>query len=108
MWHWKTLIHLTQLLCCPCRFQLPPSLLPEDVELWVKRDDLSGMQLSGNKVRSDFENGNTNNFERSLCFPLPPPPPPPLSALFLLHPPPPASSCGVQWDGGPPGVGVSE
>lgn len=36
--------------CCDCRFQLPPSLLPEGVELWVKRDDLSGMQLSGNKV----------------------------------------------------------
>lgn len=33
------------------RWQLPPSLLPEGVELWVKRDDLSGMQLSGNKVR---------------------------------------------------------
>jgi hypothetical protein len=32
------------------RWQLPPSLLPEGVELWVKRDDLTGMQLSGNKV----------------------------------------------------------
>jgi 1-aminocyclopropane-1-carboxylate deaminase/D-cysteine desulfhydrase-like pyridoxal-dependent ACC family enzyme len=38
-----------------CRLQLPPSLLPEDVELWVKRDDLSGMQLSGNKVRRDVK-----------------------------------------------------
>ncbi|KAL5721707.1 D-cysteine desulfhydrase [Ranunculus cassubicifolius] len=25
--------------------------LPKDIELWIKRDDLSGMQLSGNKVR---------------------------------------------------------
>ncbi|PIA63947.1 hypothetical protein AQUCO_00201338v1 [Aquilegia coerulea] len=25
--------------------------LPKNVELWIKRDDLSGMQLSGNKVR---------------------------------------------------------
>ncbi|KQK01684.1 putative D-cysteine desulfhydrase 1, mitochondrial [Brachypodium distachyon] len=25
--------------------------LPEDTEVWIKRDDLSGMQLSGNKVR---------------------------------------------------------
>ncbi|KAK9814762.1 hypothetical protein WJX72_011104 [[Myrmecia] bisecta] len=28
----------------------PPGL-PEGVELWIKRDDLTGMQLSGNKVR---------------------------------------------------------
>lgn len=28
----------------------PPGL-PDGVRLWVKRDDLSGMQLSGNKVR---------------------------------------------------------
>ncbi|PKU72589.1 putative D-cysteine desulfhydrase 1, mitochondrial isoform X2 [Dendrobium catenatum] len=25
--------------------------LPDDTEIWIKRDDLSGMQLSGNKVR---------------------------------------------------------
>lgn len=25
--------------------------VPADVELWIKRDDLTGMQLSGNKVR---------------------------------------------------------
>ncbi|KMZ58392.1 D-cysteine desulfhydrase [Zostera marina] len=25
--------------------------LPEDTQVWIKRDDLSGMQLSGNKVR---------------------------------------------------------
>ncbi|URE30393.1 MYB family transcription factor [Musa troglodytarum] len=31
------------------RWNLPN--LPEDTELWIKRDDLSGMQLSGNKVR---------------------------------------------------------
>jgi len=37
------------MLCLP-RFPLPAELLPEGVELWVKRDDLSGMQLSGNKV----------------------------------------------------------
>lgn len=24
--------------------------IPDNVELWIKRDDLSGMQLSGNKV----------------------------------------------------------
>ena len=30
----------------------PPGI-PEDVEFWIKRDDLTGMQLSGNKVR-DF------------------------------------------------------
>ncbi|KIY95661.1 hypothetical protein MNEG_12301, partial [Monoraphidium neglectum] len=28
----------------------PPGV-PADVELWIKRDDLSGMQMSGNKVR---------------------------------------------------------
>ncbi|CAL5226871.1 g9743 [Coccomyxa viridis] len=28
----------------------PPGI-PEDVEFWIKRDDLTGMQLSGNKVR---------------------------------------------------------
>jgi D-cysteine desulfhydrase len=27
----------------------PPGL-PDGVELWIKRDDLTGMQLSGNKV----------------------------------------------------------
>ncbi|MCL7035838.1 hypothetical protein MKW94_030253 [Papaver nudicaule] len=31
------------------RWNLPN--LPKDVELWIKRDDLTGMQLSGNKVR---------------------------------------------------------
>lgn len=30
------------------RFQAPG--LPEGVQLWIKRDDLTGMQLSGNKV----------------------------------------------------------
>lgn len=28
----------------------PPDV-PEGVQVWIKRDDLSGMQLSGNKVR---------------------------------------------------------
>lgn len=28
----------------------PPGV-PSDVEIWIKRDDLSGMQMSGNKVR---------------------------------------------------------
>ena len=28
----------------------PPGI-PEDVEFWIKRDDLTGMQLSGNKVQ---------------------------------------------------------
>eukprot|EP00252_Welwitschia_mirabilis_P009871 TRINITY_DN22785_c0_g1_i1.p1 TRINITY_DN22785_c0_g1~~TRINITY_DN22785_c0_g1_i1.p1 ORF type:complete len:427 (-),score=85.54 TRINITY_DN22785_c0_g1_i1:372-1652(-) len=31
------------------RWNLPG--LPDDIEVWIKRDDLSGMQLSGNKVR---------------------------------------------------------
>lgn len=31
------------------RWSLPN--VPDDVELWIKRDDLTGMQLSGNKVR---------------------------------------------------------
>ncbi|KAK7320216.1 hypothetical protein RJT34_04952 [Clitoria ternatea] len=31
------------------RWNLPN--LPHDTELWIKRDDLTGMQLSGNKVR---------------------------------------------------------
>jgi len=31
------------------RWELPG--LPESVEVWIKRDDLTGMQLSGNKVR---------------------------------------------------------
>ncbi|KAI3964343.1 hypothetical protein MKX01_024960 [Papaver californicum] len=31
------------------RWNLPN--LPKDVEVWIKRDDLTGMQLSGNKVR---------------------------------------------------------
>ena len=26
--------------------------LPADVEMWIKRDDLSGMQMSGNKARA--------------------------------------------------------
>jgi hypothetical protein len=30
------------------RFE-PPGL-PDGVEMWIKRDDLTGMQLSGNKV----------------------------------------------------------
>ncbi|CAG9461591.1 unnamed protein product [Pedinophyceae sp. YPF-701] len=30
---------------------LPPGSLPDGCELWCKRDDLSGMQMSGNKVR---------------------------------------------------------
>jgi 1-aminocyclopropane-1-carboxylate deaminase/D-cysteine desulfhydrase-like pyridoxal-dependent ACC family enzyme len=32
------------------RWQIPG--LPEGTELWIKRDDLSGCQLSGNKVRT--------------------------------------------------------
>ena len=28
-----------------------PPEIPEDVEFWIKRDDLTGMQLSGNKAR---------------------------------------------------------
>ncbi|ONK61276.1 uncharacterized protein A4U43_C08F28020 [Asparagus officinalis] len=41
-----------------CRLKLPSPIhkwnlpnLPENTEVWIKRDDLSGMQLSGNKVR---------------------------------------------------------
>lgn len=40
MGHFPTPIH---------KWNLPN--LPEDTEVWIKRDDLSGMQLSGNKVR---------------------------------------------------------
>jgi hypothetical protein len=38
------------LLPTPVHRFSPPGV-PAGVELWVKRDDLSGMQLSGNKVR---------------------------------------------------------
>eukprot|EP00899_Mesostigma_viride_P025187 jgi/Mesvir1/5853/Mv00644-RA.1 len=34
----------------PIHIWQPPGL-PKGVELWIKRDDLTGMQLSGNKVR---------------------------------------------------------
>ena len=33
----------------------PPGI-PEDVEFWIKRDDLTGMQLSGNKVQEPLFN----------------------------------------------------
>ncbi|KAL6754854.1 tryptophan synthase beta subunit-like PLP-dependent enzyme [Haematococcus lacustris] len=33
------------------RWHLGPELLPEGVTMWIKRDDLTGMELSGNKVR---------------------------------------------------------
>lgn len=33
------------------RWPLPQHLLPEGTEVWIKRDDLSGCQMSGNKVR---------------------------------------------------------
>ena len=52
---------LTYWLCMDNRYslaQLPTPIhrwnvagLPKGCELWIKRDDLSGMQLSGNKVR---------------------------------------------------------
>jgi hypothetical protein len=32
--------------------------LPPGCELWIKRDDLTGMQLSGNKVRCRLPSGN--------------------------------------------------
>ncbi|GFH18815.1 PALP domain-containing protein [Haematococcus lacustris] len=31
-------------------WHLGPELLPEGVTMWIKRDDLTGMELSGNKV----------------------------------------------------------
>jgi len=33
------------------RWDLPPHLLPPDFRLWIKRDDATGSELSGNKVR---------------------------------------------------------
>ncbi len=38
------------LLPTPIHRWAPPGV-PDGCELWVKRDDLSGLQLSGNKVR---------------------------------------------------------
>ena len=37
------------LLPTPVHRFAPPGL-PEGIEMWIKRDDLTGMQLSGNKV----------------------------------------------------------
>ena len=37
------------LLPTPVHRFAPPGL-PQGVEMWIKRDDLTGMQLSGNKV----------------------------------------------------------
>lgn len=37
------------LLPTPIHRWAPPGV-PEGCEVWIKRDDLSGMQLSGNKV----------------------------------------------------------
>jgi hypothetical protein len=34
--------------------------VPQDLDLWVKRDDLSGMQLSGNKVETSPPSGYTS------------------------------------------------
>jgi len=42
------------LLPTPLHRWSPPGF-PEGVDLWVKRDDLSGCQLSGNKVRLSYE-----------------------------------------------------
>ena len=33
------------------RWNLPPSLAPTDFNLFIKRDDITGIELSGNKVR---------------------------------------------------------
>ena len=38
------------LLPTPLHVWHPMRNMPEGLEMWVKRDDLSGMQLSGNKV----------------------------------------------------------
>jgi len=45
----KRRYNLAQLPTPVHRWHLPG--LPPDVEVWVKRDDMTGMQLSGNKVR---------------------------------------------------------
>ncbi|KAH7679873.1 1-aminocyclopropane-1-carboxylate deaminase/D-cysteine desulfhydrase protein [Dioscorea alata] len=44
--HTRSLAHLPTPIH---KWNLPD--LPEETEVWIKRDDLSGMQLSGNKVR---------------------------------------------------------
>ncbi|XP_039127392.1 putative D-cysteine desulfhydrase 1, mitochondrial [Dioscorea cayenensis subsp. rotundata] len=44
--HIRSLAHLPTPIH---KWNLPD--LPEETEVWIKRDDLSGMQLSGNKVR---------------------------------------------------------
>eukprot|EP00955_Chlamydomonas_euryale_P047151 353600-Chlamydomonas_euryale.AAC.1 len=46
----KRRYNLAQLPTPVHRWHLPG--LPPDVEVWVKRDDMTGMQLSGNKVRA--------------------------------------------------------
>lgn len=45
----KERVVLAQLPTPVHRWHVPG--LPDGVELWVKRDDLTGMELSGNKVR---------------------------------------------------------
>ena len=48
----------------------PPGI-PEDVEFWIKRDDLTGMQLSGNKARFITLGSNFCEVENTLsCLPL--------------------------------------
>ena len=42
------------LLPTPIHRWAPPGV-PEGCEVWIKRDDLSGMQLSGNKVKPAAE-----------------------------------------------------
>ena len=60
------------LLPTPVHRFAPPGL-PEGVDMWIKRDDLTGMQLSGNKVGPpcfesvDGSNGSSGVAARLSC-----------------------------------------
>ena len=46
-----------------------PAGTPEGVDLWIKRDDLTGMQLSGNKVSLHPSEGTCNRQAADLRLP---------------------------------------
>ena len=48
----------------------PPGL-PDGIQMYIKRDDLSGMQLSGNKVTSDSVLASFQACKRLYCIHLP-------------------------------------
>ena len=49
------------------KWELPPSLVPEGFNVYIKRDDVTGIELSGNKVRDRRDGGNGYNWWWSRC-----------------------------------------